>query len=285
MRRKSRTATDRIGVVSVAAALALLVAGCEGDGQSGIPTDPPATEETTTTEPTTTRPSTTPPTTTRRAAPVDVGEVPGNPAAAAALQAWADDLVSTDIESMIETCWTLAPSLVRTMYADPESVAAVVARPGMDGQYAVSWTDGTTRVSAKRSEIASGYACPHVHPEGTVDYYTLDDAEYAARRFLARAVGDPVDRADREAAYPLICPGNSPWDPRGTGAGGQPPLKLDASALDDVSDFAPDRLRATRLASGYVTVTAPVTVDGDELTRQILLAVGPDGYCLGEVED
>lgn len=281
---------DRIVAVAAAAAL-MLVAGCD-DGQSGLPTDPPKTpalEAAQESAPPESAPTPAPTSSTvveaPTVAPVTVGAVPGNPAASAALQAWADDLVRSNADTLVSKCWTIAPTLVRSMYANPTEIVTIISRPGTDGQYAVSWTDGTTRVSVKRNEIAAGYACPHIYPEGTVNYYTDDDAEYAVTRLLSRVTGAPVNVADREADYRLICPGNSPWDPRGTGTGGQPPFKLDPTALNDVDDFDAAAFNATSLANGYVSVRTRVTVENAPVTRDVLLAVGPDGYCIGEVED
>jgi hypothetical protein len=261
----------------------ILGAGVACDSQSGIPTeDPPAdtmsapTSATSEAEPTTTTPP----------APVPqvvVGEVPGNPAAVDAVRAWATDLV-TRPAAVPAKCWTLPAAQAADQYADTAAILGALAQPGLDGQFAVSWTGGGTTVSVKRSEIASGYACPHVHPAGTVDFYTPADAEYAVTRFLSRESGAPVNRADTETAYPLICPGLSPWDPAGTGAGGLPPLRLDPDVLAGTTAFAADAMTATPVRGDYLDVSVPVTdVSGVTVTKQITLSIGPDGYCLGEV--
>ncbi|MFE5706165.1 hypothetical protein [Rhodococcus koreensis] len=258
----------------------ILGAGAACDSQSGIPTEEPPADAvsapTSAAEPTTTTPP----------APVPqvvVGEVPGNPAAVDAVRAWATDLV-TRPAAVPAKCWTLPPAQAADQYADASAILGALAQPGLDGQFAVSWTGGGTTVSVKRSEIASGYACPHVHPAGTVDFYTPADAEYAVTRFLSRESGAPVNRADTETAYPLICPGLSPWDPAGTGAGGRPPLRLDPDVLAGTTAFAADAMTATPVRGDYLDVSVPVTdVSGVTVTKQVTLSIGPDGYCLGEV--
>jgi hypothetical protein len=259
----------------------VLAAGVACDAQSGIPTEqPPA--DTVSTPPAAVAPDTTTP----PPAPmpqVVVGDVPVNPAAADAVRAWATDLV-TRPDTVPARCWTLPPAQAAHQYADTAAILGALSRPGVDGQFAVSWTDGGTTVSVKRSEIASGYACPHVHPAGTPDFYTPADAEYAVTRFLSRESGAPVNRADTETAYPLICPGFSPWDPSGTGAGGQPPLKSDPDVLAGTTAFAADAMTATQGRGDYLDVSVPVTdVSGATETKRITLSIGPDGYCLGEV--
>ncbi|NLG56257.1 MAG: hypothetical protein GX542_11540 [Rhodococcus sp.] len=263
---------------------AALIAGCD-DGQSGIPTETPKTPVQEHTD-NATPPSITdaPPTTTSSPVSITVGEVPGNPAAAQALQAWADDVSKGDIAALTDKCWTVAPELVATMYADVDTIAAVVQNPGIDGQYAASWTDGTTRISAKRGEISSGYACPHVYQEGATSYYTLTDAEHATTRYLSRVAGEPVNEADTESEYPLVCPGNSPWDPRSTGAGGEPPLKRDPLTQGDIDSLDPASVQSRSLNDSYAAVTAQVETNRSTEEWTAILAIGPDGYCLGEID-
>ncbi|RZK95422.1 MAG: hypothetical protein EOP30_04180 [Rhodococcus sp. (in: high G+C Gram-positive bacteria)] len=260
----------------------ILAAGVACDSQSGIPTEDapadPVSASTSAAEATTTAPQPPGP-----VPQVVVGEVPGNPAAVDAVRAWATDLV-TRPDTVPARCWTLPPAQAADQYADTAAILGALGQPGIDGQFAVSWTGGGTTVSVKRSEIASGYACPHVHPAGTVDFYTPVDAEYAVTRFLSRESGAPVNRADTETAYPLICPGFSPWDPSGTGNGGQPPLKSDPDVLAGTTAFAADAMTATPVRGDYLDVSVPVTdVSGVTETKRVTLSIGPDGYCLGEV--
>ncbi|MUL78815.1 serine/threonine-protein kinase [Mycolicibacterium sp. CBMA 226] len=139
-------------------------------------------------------------------APVPVvGEVPGQPQAAAALQAWVHDLVSLSTNNIVAKCWTIAPDTAKRMYTDPGPILHAVTRPGVDGQFAVLWNDNTTQVSARRSEIRSGYACPYVQPIGTVNDLTANDAEYVVLRYLSRVVGKPVNPDDVESKYRLQC--------------------------------------------------------------------------------
>ncbi|MFZ2175690.1 MAG: hypothetical protein WAW17_16960 [Rhodococcus sp. (in: high G+C Gram-positive bacteria)] len=275
--RRTLTAARTLGFAAVAAA----AVAC--DSQSGIPAEVPeqmvTVESADTEEPTVAIPSTTP----RPAPQVTIGTVPGNSAAVDAVRAWVTDLI-TDRAVLPGTCWTLPPAQITEQHEDTEAILTALAQPGVDGQFAVSWTGAGTTVSVKRSEIASGYACPHVHPSGTDDYYTPADAEHAVTRFLSREAGRPVHRADTESTYPLICPGFSPWDPAGTGSGGQPPLKLDPDVLAGTTDFDAEAMTSKPLRGDYIAVTVPVTdVSGVTESETITLTVGSDGYCLGEV--
>ncbi|MCQ4120519.1 hypothetical protein [Rhodococcus tibetensis] len=281
MGRTGRRALAPAHTFALVAGMVASLAAC--DSQSGIPVDA-AEAEVAAAPGSIVDDSITRPSTSARPAPrVIVGEVPGNPAAADAVRAWALDLV-TDPERVTSACWTLPPAQIAEQYADTAAVLRAVAQPGVDGQFSVSWTGGSTTVSVKRSEIASGYACPHVHAAGTVDFYTQADAEHAVTRFLSREAGRPVNRADTETAYPLICPGFSPWDPSGTGDGGQPPLKQNPDVLADTTTFAADEMTTTPVRGDYVIVTVPVTdVSGVTKTKQVTLSIGQDGYCLGEV--
>lgn len=279
---KSAIRATSWGAIAIAAVVA--ATACEGDGQSGLPTDeaktPSAVEASTTADTVTSTPVTT-----TAAAPVPpppVGAVPGNDAAAPALAAWATDLVSLDTDTLTARCWTMPPSSVAQRYSDVPGILTAIATPGVDGQYSVTWSGGGLSVAAKRSEIASGYACPFVFPEGQVNFYTQADAAHAVVRFLSRAVGRPVNPRDVETFYPLICPGNSPWDPDGTGATGQPPLKLEPNRLAGIQGFDAAAATVTAGQGDYVDVELPVT-DASGATRamRFTLSIGPEGYCLG----
>ncbi|NLU84804.1 hypothetical protein HCA44_18700 [Rhodococcus sp. HNM0569] len=274
----SRRYRSRAVVAALAiGALAASVSACD-DGTSGLPqdNDPAASASTSAAD-------TTPPTTTREPAAerIVVGAVPGNPGATRAVQAWADDLAA-DPQRAVERCWTQPPN--RSMYGQIEAIRSVVAAPGVDGQYAVTWSDGTTSVSAKRSEIASGYACPNVHAASNTDFYGPADAEWTLHRYLSRETGRPVDPADTEDRYPLVCPGNSPWDPESTGAGGEPPLKADPDSAPRIASFDTDEMTVTPLRGDYMSIDVPATdVAGNSGVATAVLSIGPDGYCMGEL--
>lgn len=258
---------------AVAVAVAVAVAGCAGDGQSGIPTEtpePPATAETTAVA------ATTPP-----AEPaVVVGEVRGNPAAAPALQSWTNDLVDGD--DVVSRCWTIAPERAAAMYADVDAITAAVRQPGQDGQFAVTWSAGGTDVSVLRHEIAAGYACPYVHPTGA-NPYTGEDAVHAVERFLARAAGKPVNPADTEARYPLVCDSRAIWDPYGTGVPGVPPLSTDPDVFTELTSFDAEAATFWAMDDVYAAVTVPVVDAGAARDLEVLVTTGANGYCLGEV--
>ncbi|MFD6893935.1 hypothetical protein ACFWB0_05195 [Rhodococcus sp. NPDC060086] len=267
--RKSRL----LALTGASVVVALTTVGCAGDGQSGIPTEspgPPAATETVTASPATTE-----------APAVPVGDVPGNAAAAEALQAWVNDLVSGN--DVTAECWTIAPDRAEAMYSDVDAITAAVQRPGQDGQYAVTWSADGTDVSVLRSEIASGYACPYVHPAGG-DIYTGRDAVYAVERFLGRATGDPVHSDDTEENYPLICPGREIWDPWGTGSPGAPPLSMVPDALGDVTTFDAESGTFSPLDEVYGSVTIPVVEAGTARDLVVYVTTASNGYCLGAVD-
>jgi len=139
------------------------------------------------------------------AATPTVGEVPGHPQAAAALQAWVDGLVSLPTADLVAKCWTIAPESARRMYADQAPILAAVAHPGVAGQFATIWRDANTQVSVRDSEIRSGYACPYVNPNIAGNQLTPADAEYIVLRYLSRIVGKPVNPDDVESKYRLQC--------------------------------------------------------------------------------
>ncbi|WP_330179105.1 hypothetical protein OHB26_21690 [Nocardia sp. NBC_01503] len=201
-------------------------------------------------------------------ASVTVGEVPGNPNAAKAVQPWVRDLVGGDIEQLVRKCWTIEPQHVRSMYADKDGILAAVAQPGIDGQFAVIWKGPVQTVSVKRSEIASGYACPRVAPAGATSTFNEADARYTVQRYLSRWTGNPVDKDDVEGRYPLVCAGsvlaNNPGRLTGTTAFGQ--LTSKGSGISDVD------------------VSVPVTNSSGATQPMVFkTTIGPEGYCINDI--
>lgn len=259
------------GPVALAAiAACALLAGCGTDDQhTGHATTSRATSVATQPSSTSATPAaTTSASPTSAGATVSVGEVPGNPAAAKALQPWVRDLVGGDIEQLIRKCWTIEPDNARSMYADKDGILAAVAQPGIDGQFAVSWKGPVETVSVKRSEIASGYACPRVAPTGATTTFTEADARYAVRRYLSRWIGKPVDPNDVEGKYPLVCAGsvlaNNPGRLTGTTAFGE--ITSKPTGISDVE------------------VSVPVT-NSSGVTQPMVftVAIESEGYCIKDV--
>lgn len=263
---------------------ALTLTACAGDGQQGIPTDPPpapeTTQQTTTSAPSSTRATTTvaPP-----AGPA-VGDVPGNPQAANALRAFLTDLEAGGVPAVTPKCWTLPPGEIPAMYADIAAVSAAAANPGVDGQYAVTWAGPVSTVSIARSEVASGYACPRVYPTGTAPVLADVDAEYTVERYLGRFTGAPVAPADLEGDYPLVCDNRPVWDPQGTGAPSAPPLANNPGRLTGSASYDPDSVYVAFTNGDYKTVYVDVTdVSGFEQNRVFTLGVAGGGYCIGDI--
>ncbi|WP_405137696.1 hypothetical protein [Nocardia sp. NBC_01388] len=212
--------------------------------------------------------STVDPTQPTPAAPVAVGEVPGNPRAAAALRPWVRDLIGTDIDQLIGKCWTIEPAHAREMYAGKADILAAVTQPGIDGQFAVIWKGPVRSVSVKRAEIVSGYACPYVYPAGSVNFYTEADARYAVQRYLSRWVGKPVDAGDVEGRYPLVCPGSV--------------LANNPGRLTGVTAFG--ALASKSTGDTGVEVSGPVT-NSSNVTQSMTftLSIGSGGYCIDNI--
>ncbi|NNH70697.1 hypothetical protein HLB23_12615 [Nocardia uniformis] len=199
---------------------------------------------------------------------VTIGEVPGNPDAVEALRPWVRDLVDGDIEQLVRKCWTIEPNNARDMYADRDGILAAVAQPGIDGQFAVIWRGPDRTVSVKRGEIASGYACPRVASTGATTTFNEADARYAVQRYLSRWVGTPVDPADVEGEYPLVCAGSV--------------LANNPGRLTGSTGFG--ELTSTTTGRDNVEVSVPVT-NSSGVTQPLVFTVtiGPEGYCVNDI--
>lgn len=233
---------------------------------------------------------TTPPPSTSALPPVPadappVGAVTGLPAAATAMQRWAADLRSHTIAEMQEKCWTVAPKNVADMYQDQQEILTALAQPGTATEQAVVWKSSTTTVAADRAEIETGYACPRVAAAGAEIAYNDADARHTVRRYLSRFVGTPLDPADKEGDYPLICKASpATWDPKGTGRPSPAPLADNQGVLTGATEFADQQIRSEQVNTDYIAVLVPVTnSSGVTQTRTFTLRSEPDGYCIGDV--
>ncbi|MDI9893409.1 hypothetical protein QM797_01615 [Rhodococcus sp. IEGM 1381] len=213
-----------------------------------------------------------------------VGEAPGNPQAAAALRPFVNDLTGGGIGVVTAKCWTVPPTDIPTMYFDTDAILGAVAAPAVDGQYAVTWTGPTAMVAIKRSEIASGYACPAVYPTGTAPVFDAADAAYTVDRYLGRIAGIPVNRDDVEERYPLVCESRGTWDPNGTGSPTAPPLAQNPAILPSITSFDPDSVFVTAQNGIYTQVNADIIdASGAYQNRTFVLTVGGEGYCIGDI--
>ncbi|MGN2634882.1 hypothetical protein ACTD5D_01545 [Nocardia takedensis] len=282
-----RGSRARGAIVGGVLASALLLGAC--DSVSGIPGDDPAPARAQATTSTTTAPpaptSTTPVLPPPAADAPPVGEVAGLPEAATAVRRWAADLRTADPDDLQAKCWSMAPGNVSEMYQGEAAILAALAQPGTASETTVTWKTRATTVTVERSLIDTGYACPRVFPAGTQVGYNDADARHTVRRYLARVVGEPLDPADAEADYPLVCAvGETEWDPRGTGTPTRPPLAAAADALKGVTEFDGQEISSSRISAEYLTVAAPVTDStGTTKTRTFTLAESPRGYCIGDI--
>nr|WP_296771352.1 hypothetical protein [Rhodococcus sp. (in: high G+C Gram-positive bacteria)] len=272
-----------IGMTAVGLSVAvLLLTACEGDGQQGIPTE-------TKSAPTTTTATTSPeaPATSTTVAPPPgpaVGDVPRNPQATQALRAFVTDLQAGGVPAVTPKCWTVPPSEIPLQYGDVPAILDAAAAPGIDGQYAVTWTGPVATISVKRSEIASGYACPRVYPTGTEPVLADVDANYTVERYLGRFTGTPVNPADLEGDYPLVCDTRPIWDPQGTGAPTAAPLANNPGRLTGSASYDPASVYVAFTDGDYKTVYVDVTdVSGFEQNRVFTLTVAANGYCIGDI--
>ncbi|MGW6424283.1 hypothetical protein ACWF82_16545 [Nocardia sp. NPDC055053] len=290
------TPTRRRRAVALAAGLtvtAALIAGC--DSVSGIPGDDPAgtTTATTTAAPTTTatqaiapgEPAPTGATTPLPADAPQVGAVPGAADAVTAVRRWAADLQTGTIAELQDKCWAIPPRTVADMYADPEAILAALSQPGTATADTVTWRNRTITVTVEREAAATGYACGRAFAAGVEPGYDEADARHTVRRYLARAVGKPLDPADIETTHPLTCKATlTTWDPRGTGNPTAPPLTGDSAKVGNVTSYAGEELRSDQVRGDYLAVHVPVTTSpGGTRIRTFTVAPTAEGYCIGDV--
>lgn len=273
--------TAGVGLLSAV----LLLTGCGGDGQQGIPTETKSAPTTSQTATTITAPTTTAPSTT--VAPPSgppVGVVPGNAEASQALGAFLTDLAAGGVPAVTPKCWTVPPSQIPVDYADIPAILDAAATPGVDGQYAVTWIGPVSTVSVKRSEIASGYACPRIYPTGTEQVLADVDANYTVERYVRRFTGAPVNPADLEGDYPLVCDNRQIWDPQGTGVPTAAPLANNPGRLTGSASYNPASVYVAFTNGVYKTVYVDVTdVSGFEQNRVFTLMPAANGYCIGDI--
>ncbi|MFE9582891.1 hypothetical protein ACFYO1_41420 [Nocardia sp. NPDC006044] len=136
-----------------------------------------------------------------------------------------------------------------------------------------------------RAALDTGYACPRVATAGADIEYNEADARHTVRRYLARFVGTPLDAADKEGTYPLVCKASpATWDPAGTGKAISAPLADNPGKLTGATKFADQEISSERLRGDYLAVEVPVTNSaGVTKTRTFTLTSGPQGYCIGDV--
>ncbi|MFD6155594.1 hypothetical protein ACFWF7_11840 [Nocardia sp. NPDC060256] len=259
---------------------ALVLAGC--DSAVGIPNEEPVKATASIGTPAAAVPTQNTPVPTTTSAAPSVGPVTELPAA---VQRWTADLKTSTIAQLQAKCWTIAPQTVATMYADDQPILAALAQPGTATPDAITWKSRTTTVAVDRAALDTGYACPRVASAGADIEYDDADARHTVRRYLSRLVGTPLDAADKEGTYPLVCKASpATWDPTGTGKSIAAPLADNPGKLTGVTKFADQEIRSEPLRGDYIAVFAPVTnAAGATQTRTFTLTSGTQGYCIGDV--
>ncbi|PXX63043.1 hypothetical protein DFR70_10697 [Nocardia tenerifensis] len=276
----TRRGGTRVLLGGLALTGAFVLAGC--DSTVGIPgDDEPVAVSAVSKTPPAAIPATPVPFTTAAAAP-SVGPVTELPAS---VRRWADDLKTATVAQLQAKCWTIAPRNVADMYADEQSILAALAQPGTATSDGITWKTRNTTVAVDRAALDTGYACPRVASAGADIDYNDADARHTVRRYLARFVGTPLDAADKEGTYPLICKATpATWDPTGTGKGIPAPLAVTPGKLTGATKFADQEISSERLRGDYIAVQVPVTNPaGTTQTRTFTLVAGAQGYCIGDV--
>ncbi len=156
-----------------------------------------------------------------------------------------------DLAALKRRCWTIAPATVDKMYADADGITAALAAPNWAGP---------------RKTLQPGNPCPTVTDTGVALQYTGADARHVVRRYLSRFTGKPLNPADVEGTYPVVCSASV--------------LANNPGVLTGVTAF-----RDAEIASASQTlVTAPVTnAAGAVRFAEFTMQLRPDGYCIANV--
>ncbi|MFD8099491.1 serine/threonine-protein kinase [Nocardia fluminea] len=196
-----------------------------------------------------------------------IGAVPNSPKAAAVLRPWLDDLLAGDTGALMRKCWTQSPAEIFRMYGDVLPILDAVQRPGVLGQFGPYWQSEDLLVSLRPSELRSPYGCPTVSERWTSGL-TDEQARYTVERYLRRIVGNPVNPADVEPDYPLLCNGTQP-----------------GTTLSGVRRFEDKALTVRSSTGSVVTINAHVsTADGATSTVELILDHAANGYCISRIE-
>lgn len=196
-----------------------------------------------------------------------IGAVPGSPNAATVLRPWLDDVLAGDMSVLVRKCWTQSPAEIPRMYGDVEQITDAVRRPGELGRSGPYWRNDKLQVSLRPSELRSAYGCPIVGDPSATGL-TDEQARYTVERYLSRVVGDPVNPADVEPDYPLLCDDAQP-----------------GTVLSGVRRFEDKSLTVRGSAGSVVTVSVPVTTaDGAQKTAELTLEQAANGFCISRIE-
>ncbi|MFC8386493.1 serine/threonine-protein kinase [Nocardia sp. NPDC057272] len=196
-----------------------------------------------------------------------IGAVPNSPKAAAVLRPWLDDVLAGDMSALIRKCWTQSPAEIPRMYGDVLPIVDAVQRPGVLGQFGPYWQNEDLVISLRPSELRSEYGCPTVSERWKTGL-TDEQARYTVERYLSRVVGDPVNPADVEPDYPLLC--------NGAQAG---------TALSGVRRFEDTALTVRGSTGSVVTINAPVSsADGATSAVDLTLDHAANGYCISRID-
>lgn len=267
-----------LGGLAVTSAFAIV--GC--DSTVGIPQDDAPSAVAAVSTPAAAVPTAAPATTTPAVVVPTSGTVRELPEA---VQRWADDLPTSTVEQLKAKCWTIAPRNVADMYGNEQAVLAALAQPGTATPDGITWQNRSTTVTVERAALDTDYACPRVATGGAEIEYNDADARHTVRRYLARFVGKPLDPADKEGTYPLVCKtAPAAWDPSGTGKPVAAPLANNPGKLTGATKFADQEISSKALRGDYLAVEVPVTnSSGVTQTRTFTVLAGPQGYCIGDV--
>ncbi|MBF6213572.1 hypothetical protein IU433_13040 [Nocardia puris] len=174
-----------------------------------------------------------------------IGEAPGSPRAATVLHPWLDDVLAGDVKALAVKCWTQPPAEMESRYGDADAIRDAVTRPGVLIQFGAQWRGDEVTVHLRPAELDSECGCPDVYRDE--DGVSDEKARYTVVRYLSRHLDRPVNPADTESAYPLLCFNAEPPD------------------LAEVAEFEVGSLQVARHTPAAATVSGPVeTPSADE---------------------
>ncbi|HNP56648.1 MAG TPA: toll/interleukin-1 receptor domain-containing protein [Gordonia sp. (in: high G+C Gram-positive bacteria)] len=131
----------------------------------------------------------------------------GTELAAGGVQKWAADVANGDVDAVVAKCWTVAPDYIRVRYfGDLQAVADIFSQRPVPGQSGVTWGKRESAYAQISTEEAkSDYPCPRLRVDSGQHLYSDAYVAHIARRLILRAQGKPINLADTESAYRLVC--------------------------------------------------------------------------------
>lgn len=201
----------------------------------------------------------------------------------AGVQALADDLAAGRLDHIAQRCWTWPASTITAFFGTADLRQAslnLLSRTGLSALTSVVWTSGTETMTFSWPAVRSDYACPDL---ALADQPTPAQAALIFTRLADRAAGQPLDPADTEADYPLLCQDAcTGWAFHNAT---QPPLTTDLTPdqVDALTGLAQAQLRVDLLLVNEVTYARVCATDGSS-TAVVYFYDSGSGPRLGEID-